>query len=72
MYIILLIIIIILLIIACNFVYNIDFHVVHIVHIARVLTNCQYCRILLDIAHKIAQVWFADELRLVESPQLRS
>ena len=54
----------ILLNVACNFVYNIDVDIVHIVHIARVLINCtyhcQYCTILLDIAHKIAQVWFAD------------
>ena len=53
----------ILLNIACNFVYNIEVHIVHIVHIARVFINCtycQYCTILLNIAHKIAQVWFAD------------
>ena len=44
---------------------NIDFHSVHIVHMAQVLINCaycQYCTTLLDIAHKIAQVWFADVL----------
>ena len=43
--------------------YSIDIDLVHIVHIARVLrycTFCQYRTILLDIAHKIAQVWFAD------------
>ena len=53
----------ILLNIACKFAYHIDVHIEHIVHIARVLINCAYCQyytILLDIAHKIAQVWFAD------------
>ena len=55
---------IILLNIACNFVYNIDVDIVHIVHIAQVLINCtycQYCTKLLDIARKIAQIWFADD-----------
>ena len=51
----------ILLNIACNFVYNIDVHIVHIAHIARVFINCTYCQyctvtLLLHIAHKIAQV----------------
>ena len=45
-----------------------DIDIVHIVHIARVLRYCTYCQhctiiVLLDIAHKIAQVWFADARR---------